>query len=72
MGAIDCKKNNNCWEVLTENGRESTNLDAYEWAKELQELGIGELLLTSVDMEGTKKDSIRRLQKKYLKISKYL
>ena len=64
VGAIDCKKNNNCWEVLTENGRESTNLDAYEWAKELQELGIGELLLTSVDMEGTKKGFDKEITKK--------
>ena len=64
VGAIDCKKNNNCWEVLTENGRESTNLDAYEWAKELQELGIGELLLTSVDMEGTKKVFDKEITKK--------
>ena len=51
----DCKKNNNTWEVLTENGREITELNAYEWALKLQDLGIGELMLTSVDMEGTKK-----------------
>lgn len=55
VGAIDCKQNNSKWEVLTENGRESTGLDAVEWAYKLQELGIGELMLTSVDMEGTKK-----------------
>jgi len=55
VGAIDCKKNNKSWKVLTENGRESTELNAYDWALQLQELGIGELMLTSVDMEGTKK-----------------
>lgn len=54
VGAIDCKKNNNGWEVLTENGREITSLNAYEWALRLEDLGIGELMLTSVDMEGTK------------------
>tara|TARA_X000000368_G_scaffold153911_1_gene121267 strand:- start:18631 stop:19377 length:747 start_codon:yes stop_codon:yes gene_type:complete len=55
VGAIDCKKHNNTWEVLTENGREITKLNAYDWALKLQDLGIGELMLTSVDMEGTKK-----------------
>ena len=55
VGAIDCKKNNNDWEVLTEGGREYTGLNAYDWALKLQDFGIGELILTSVDMEGTKK-----------------
>jgi imidazole glycerol-phosphate synthase subunit HisF len=55
VGAIDCKKNNDQWEVLTENGRETTGLNAFDWACKLEDLGIGELFLTSVDMEGTKK-----------------
>ena len=55
VGSIDCKKNKNNWEVLTEGGREYTGLDAHKWALKLEDLGIGELLLTSVDMEGTKK-----------------
>ena len=55
VGSIDCKKNKNNWEVLTEGGREYTGLEAHKWALELEDLGIGELLLTSVDMEGTKK-----------------
>ena len=55
VGAIDCKKNNNNWEVLTEGGREYTGLNAFDWALKLQDFGIGELILTSVDMEGTKK-----------------
>ncbi len=54
VGSIDCKKRNNNWEVLTEGGRELTGLDAIEWAVKLEELGIGELLITSIDMEGTK------------------
>lgn len=43
------------WEALTDNGREHTGLDALEWAKMGFELGAGEILLTSVDKDGTKK-----------------
>lgn len=43
------------WEALTENGREHTGFDAVEWAKRAEELGAGEILLTSVDHEGTRK-----------------
>ena len=43
------------WEAYTDNGREHTGLDAIEWAKRGAELGAGEILLTSVDQEGTRK-----------------
>lgn len=43
------------WEVYTDNGREHTGLDAVEWAKRGEALGAGEILLTSVDREGTRK-----------------
>lgn len=43
------------WEVYTENGRERTGLDVVEWAKKAVQLGAGEILLTSVDQEGTRK-----------------
>ncbi|HIK01790.1 TPA: imidazole glycerol phosphate synthase subunit HisF [archaeon] len=43
------------WEALTDNGRETTGLDVIEWAKKVEELGAGEILLTSVDKEGTQK-----------------
>lgn len=43
------------WEAYTDNGRERTGLDAIEWAKRAIDLGAGELLLTSIDREGTKK-----------------
>ncbi len=43
------------WEVFTDNGRESTGIDVVEWAKKAAELGAGEILLTSVDREGTRK-----------------
>ena len=51
---IQAQKNgDNTWEALYENGREHSGLDAVEWAKEAEELGAGEILLTSVDFEGT-------------------
>ena len=43
------------WEVYTDNGRERTGLDALAWAKRGCELGAGEIMLTSVDQEGTRK-----------------
>ncbi|GGU69664.1 imidazole glycerol phosphate synthase cyclase subunit [Pseudomonas laurentiana] len=43
------------WEVFTDNGRESTGLDVVEWARKGASLGAGEILLTSVDQEGTRK-----------------
>lgn len=53
------------WEVYTDNGRERTGLDVIEWVQRGVELGAGEVLLTSVDREGTRKgfelDLIRRV-----------
>jgi len=43
------------WKAFTDNGREHTGLDARDWALRAVELGAGELLLTSVDREGTRK-----------------
>ncbi|OIO68532.1 MAG: imidazole glycerol phosphate synthase subunit HisF [Zetaproteobacteria bacterium CG12_big_fil_rev_8_21_14_0_65_55_1124] len=43
------------WEVFTDNGRESTGLDVIDWVKRGVDLGAGEILLTSVDREGTRK-----------------
>jgi len=43
------------WEVYTDNGRERTGLDVVEWAKRGVSMGAGEILLTSVDREGTRK-----------------
>jgi cyclase len=43
------------WEAMTNNGRERTGLDVVEWAKRAVDLGAGEVLLTSVDQEGTRK-----------------
>lgn len=53
--AIDAKaKGAGTWEVVTHGGRQSTGLDAVAWAKEVQRLGAGEILLTSMDADGTK------------------
>lgn len=43
------------WEVYTDCGRERSGLDVVEWARKGVELGAGEILLTSIDMEGTRK-----------------
>lgn len=43
------------WEAYTDNGREHTGLDAIDWARQATTLGAGEILLTSVDREGTRK-----------------
>lgn len=43
------------WEAYTDNGREKTGLDVVTWAQRAAELGAGEILLTSVDREGTRK-----------------
>lgn len=54
--AIDAKKNteDNNWTVYTHGGRTPTSLDALNWAKRGVELGAGEILLTSMDKDGTK------------------
>ncbi len=53
--AIDAKADGeNKWAVYTHGGRNKTNLDAVEWAKEVERRGAGEILLTSMDADGTK------------------
>jgi imidazole glycerol-phosphate synthase subunit HisF len=53
--AIDAKKTGeNKWEVFTHGGRKATGLDVIEWARKMEQLGAGELLLTSMDRDGTK------------------
>ena len=52
--AIDAKQVGNGWEVFTHGGRKATGLDAIEWAKKMQSLGAGEILLTSMDRDGTR------------------
>lgn len=52
--AIDAKRvGKNHWEVFTHGGRNSTGMDVLAWAKKIQEYGAGEILLTSMDADGT-------------------
>ena len=53
--AIDAKyKDKNKWSVMTNGGKKDTGLDVVEWAREVEQLGAGEILLTSVDKDGCK------------------
>ena len=53
--AIDAKRNNDGWQIFTHGGREPTGLDPIDFAKKAESLGAGEILLTSMDRDGTKK-----------------
>jgi imidazole glycerol-phosphate synthase subunit HisF len=52
--AIDAKKKGDSWEVFTHGGRKATGLDAVQWARRMQDAGAGEILLTSMDRDGTR------------------
>jgi len=52
--AIDAKRRDNGFEVYTYGGRKPTGVDAVEWAKQVEALGAGEILLTSMDRDGTR------------------
>ena len=52
--AIDAKKTNGSWNVYTYGGRKDTGINVIEWARKANEYGAGEILLTSMDMDGNK------------------
>ncbi len=52
--AIDARRRGGSWEVYVASGRRPTGLDAIEWARKAAELGAGELLVTSIDRDGTR------------------
>jgi cyclase len=52
--AIDAKKKGKNWEVYSNGGKKPTGTDAIEWVKECEERGAGEILLTSIDSDGTR------------------
>ena len=52
--AIDAKKKGDGWEVFTHGGRNATGLDVVDWARRMTEAGAGEILLTSMDRDGTR------------------
>jgi len=51
--AIDARRNESSWEVYVNGGRVPTGMDAIEWAEQGVDLGVGEILLTSMDADGT-------------------
>ena len=53
VGSIEAKSRDGSWQAYVDNGREPTTLGVVEWARRLQDAGVGEILLTSVDQEGT-------------------
>jgi cyclase len=65
---IEAKKNDSSWEVYKYFGREKTGLDIIYWIKKVQDLGCGEILLTSIDYEGLEKGMDYNLLDKIVKI----
>ncbi len=53
--SIEAKRRDGWWEAMTHNGREPSGRDVSDWVLEAQDLGVGEILITSVDTEGTKR-----------------
>ena len=51
--AIDAKKSDNKWEIFTHGGRTKTGIDAIDFSKKMEDCGAGELLITSMDRDGT-------------------
>jgi len=51
--AIDAKKNGDKWDIFTHGGRNNAEIDAIEFAKKMEDCGAGELLVTSMDRDGT-------------------
>jgi imidazole glycerol-phosphate synthase subunit HisF len=52
--AIDAKRHGDGWQVHTHGGRRATGIDAIEWARRMEAFGAGEILLTSMDRDGTR------------------
>jgi len=53
--SVDARRANSTYEVTTHGGRESAGIDALEWIKQATDLGVGEILLNSMDADGTRK-----------------
>ena len=67
--AVDAKKvSENKWEIFTHGGRKSTGIDALKFVEKMESLGAGEILLTSMDRDGTKKGYDLDLTKKVSKL----
>jgi imidazole glycerol-phosphate synthase subunit HisF len=66
--SIQAKKRQDKWEVFTESGKQSTGIDLVDWVSEVIGLGAGEILLTSIDKEGTQSGFDLKLIKAVSKI----
>ena len=62
--AIDAKRKDDKWEIFTHGGRKSTGIDALKFVEKMESMGAGEILLTSMDRDGTKKGYDLDLTKK--------
>ncbi len=68
--AIDAKRVGNSWHIFTHGGRRDTGIDAIKWAKEAYNRGAGELLVTSMDADGTKAGFDNELNAKIAQVAK--
>lgn len=64
VAAVDAKRKDGSWSVFIKGGSEDTGIDALEWIKEVEKRGAGEILLTSMDRDGTKEGFDIELLKK--------
>ncbi|HKJ31385.1 MAG TPA: imidazole glycerol phosphate synthase subunit HisF [Balneolales bacterium] len=64
VAAIDARKTGNSWNVYIKAGTEDTGIDVMDWVREVEERGAGEILLTSMDQDGTKEGFDLELLKK--------
>ena len=62
--AIDAKKEGDSWSVFTHGGKNKTQLNAIDWSKKVEDLGAGEILMTSMDKDGTKSGYDNELNQK--------
>lgn len=70
VASIDAKRvAPNKWIAYTDNGREPTDIDVMKWIKEVENLGAGEIMLTSIDKEGTKSGFDIKLNEEAAKIA---
>ena len=67
--AIDAKKEGDLWSVFTHGGKNKTQLNAIDWAKKVEDLGAGEILMTSMDKDGTKSGYDNDLNQKLASLS---
>ncbi len=70
VGAIDAAKRGDRWEVMIQGGRTPTGKDALSWAQEVEKLGAGEILLTSMDCDGTKEGYDLELTRQVVEITR--